>query len=496
MSDVDRGCVFLNFGSGYALRLLVSVASLRRVYCGPITTFLSRDAAGVALERQLAELGSGVTFVDVNVGVMGISRPRGDAFLHDWAEGMEKARSADIPLLDEMLALALLPKHRHVLADEKWNCPADEFFRRTNLADACVIHYFADGWRVRGIRVGRSPTTWAGQKWYRAYAGMKGSLNLAAWERSDPTFTGPLRRAVVRTASLPLSQSIKRVLLRTRHSLRQRGDRLARLLLRRCWFPLQQLTLDALFTGKYRVPVHVTERATVIILSYQRMGNIRRIVRSALQCAFVDRVIVCNNNPDVDLRPYVPECDPRLEVLQQNTHRGPSYRYELARDYPSQYYICIDDDVFPTPWQLRRLFAALLREPESPVGSAGEMWNSSTGRTRMIPRSLWSWRDQSRPVDIVIQMHAFTREHLEQYFRLLEKMDLENSGVHSSEDVIMSFAGRTRPRLQDVGHVFECATAYDARVATHGRDGFFAFRYQLFARLADAQTLDTRVKYS
>src|SRR5581483_8442512 len=179
------------------------------------------DTYAEALRRLLDER------VDVNVGVMGISRPRGDAFLHDWAEGMEKGRSADIPLLDEMLTLALLPKHHHFLADEKWNCPADEFFRRTNLADACVIHYFADGWRVGRIRIGRNPATWAGQKWYRAHAGMSRRLDLAAWERSDPTFTGPLRRAAANTANfVALSLSVKVALAMTRRRLFNRCDRL------------------------------------------------------------------------------------------------------------------------------------------------------------------------------------------------------------------------------------------------------------------------------
>jgi hypothetical protein len=580
-SEVDRGCVFFNFGDHYALRLLVSVASLRRFYGGPITTFLTRDAAGAALKGQLEQLGSGVIWldalskssakhrlfyespyrttlafdsdllfvapidalweplerdgvlvtrfyppphgiddshwpsrahllkgvrnlvdgdtyaealrqldegVDINVGVMGISRPRGDAFLHDWGERMEKGRSANIPLLDEMLALALLPKHHHFLADEKWNCPADEFFRRTNLADACVIHYFSDGSRLGGTRLGRNPTTWAGRKWYAAHAAMGRSLDLAAWERSDPAFAGPRRRAVLYATSNAVSVGVKPTLVRTRTWLRWRCERLARGLLRRCWFPFQQRLLSVLFRVKYRVPLHAPASATVIILSYMRMQNIRCIVRSALLCGFVDRVVVCNNNPDVDLHPYLPDRDPRLEVLQKNTRQWPSYRYDVARDYPSQYYICIDDDVFPTPWQLRKLFAALLRRPEAPVGSFGQLWHRGAGRLFSIRPSLWFRRHHNRPVDALTQLHAFTREHLETYFRLLEKMDLDNSAIHSSEDVIISFAGRTRARLQEVGYVFQCNSALDSRVATSKQEGFLTFRSQLFARLADAQT--------
>ena len=125
--------------------------------------------------------------IDVNVGVMGISRPLGDTFLTDWAERMERGRSTRIQLMDEMLAVALVAKHRHFLTDEKWNCPADEFFRRTNLADAHVIHYFADGNQVYGIHLGRNPASWAGKKWYKAYRQAAQHIDLSRWVRADPT---------------------------------------------------------------------------------------------------------------------------------------------------------------------------------------------------------------------------------------------------------------------------------------------------------------------
>jgi len=283
-AQTDRGCVFFNFGDAYALRLLVSIFSLRQVYSGPITTILARDDAGAYLKGQLDQLGSEVVFVDqiskswdrhnlfykspyrttlnfdsdlifqkpidelwepleregvlvtrfypapygvdgtagkpgwanrmqhledvselvdpetytaavrrmlderidINIGVMGIARPLGDAFLADWAERMERGRVKRIQLMDEMLAVALSAQHRHFLAEEKWNCPADEFFRRTNLADAHVIHYFADGNQVHGILLGRNPRSWAGKKWYKTYQQAARYIDLRRWVRSDP----------------------------------------------------------------------------------------------------------------------------------------------------------------------------------------------------------------------------------------------------------------------------------------------------------------------
>jgi len=134
--------------------------------------------------------------IDVNVGVMGVARPNGDVFLTDWSRRMERANGTRIPLLDEMLVVALLAQHRHALVDEAWNCPADEYFRRTNLADARIIHYFADGHRVHGFRLGRNRATWAGKRWYEIHRQADRELDLRRWRLLDPTFQRPAGRVV------------------------------------------------------------------------------------------------------------------------------------------------------------------------------------------------------------------------------------------------------------------------------------------------------------
>jgi len=150
--------------------------------------FLDADTHAEAFRRLVEER------IDINVGVMGISRPLGEPFLADWSERMERGRSSGILLFDEMLTVGLAGKYPHYLADEKWNCPADEFFRRTNLADARIIHYFADGLRVHEIRLGRNPFTWAGKKWYEACREAGQVLDLGPWKSTDPAFDGLILR--------------------------------------------------------------------------------------------------------------------------------------------------------------------------------------------------------------------------------------------------------------------------------------------------------------
>ncbi len=280
-----RGSVFFNFGTAYALRLLVSIYSLRKFYDGPITVFLAPDEYSDALRQDILKVGADVAMmdqlsstcdryrvftespfeatlsfdsdiifqggidalweplerdgvlvtrffaplhgvdgtaaspgfagrmpllenirdlvdrptydravrrmvdrIDINIGTLGISRPRGDAFLADWTKHMERGRNRSIPILDEMLVVALVGGYPHYLADESWNCPANEYFRRTNLADASVIHYFADAHSLFGQRMGRNPATWAGRLWYACYFEAAAAHDLKQWRVLDRSF--------------------------------------------------------------------------------------------------------------------------------------------------------------------------------------------------------------------------------------------------------------------------------------------------------------------
>lgn len=158
--------------------------------------------------------------IDINAGVMGIARPKGDAFLSEWSHLMEKGRGRSIYLLDEISVVALSAKHPHYLADEIWNCPADEYFRRTNLADARIIHYFAEGARVYSNPLGRNPHTWAGRKWLEACVEAQSHIDLREWIKCDPDFPRVIPREFAER--LPIG-SWKRLSAVTRLGSRGRG---------------------------------------------------------------------------------------------------------------------------------------------------------------------------------------------------------------------------------------------------------------------------------
>jgi len=126
--------------------------------------------------------------VDINVGVMGFARPRGDGFLAEWSECMEQGRGQDILLLDEMSIVALAEHHPHYLADEQWNCPADEIYRSIDPAEAKILHFFLDGAIINGRRIGRTLETWTGRQWFEAYRAAKKDINLSRWRLGDESF--------------------------------------------------------------------------------------------------------------------------------------------------------------------------------------------------------------------------------------------------------------------------------------------------------------------
>ena len=232
-----------------------------------------------------------------------------------------------------------------------------------------------------------------------------------------------------------------------------------------------------------RVQLAGGEKATVIILSYKRMENIRRILTSVLLCGFVDRVIVSNNNPDVDLSRYIPHQDPRIDLIQHKVHKGPSYRYDLARECDGEYFICIDDDVFPNPWQLRRMFMSLLQMPSRPFGCTGQVYDEHLRKWKMVKsRSLFPG-NLTGQVDVILHIYVFTRKHLERYFEILGTIGVRNEDIHSSEDVIISFTGIRPPVFVDVGYMPQCSTQDDPAVATWQREDFLEYRGELYRKM-------------
>jgi len=228
-------------------------------------------------------------------------------------------------------------------------------------------------------------------------------------------------------------------------------------------------------------PINGTQ-LKLILLSYARPANVDLLVR--LCCIdSVDRIVVSNNNPRYRVRDIVRVRDPRLVLIDQEDHVKPGIRFVLARDEPSDLYIAIDDDVFLTPSQLRLLVEKLAAEPENPHGLIGKVL-----RGKSFPP--WPFvpadpHDMAR-VDILNCVYAFTREHLDEYFRLAAAVGIEDHAQFGNgEDIILSFSGRERPRIHDFGPVTVCASSSLAGIAVSStHDHFYKERWELFSSLS------------
>ncbi len=175
--------------------------------------------------------------------------------------------------------------------------------------------------------------------------------------------------------------------------------------------------------------------------------------------------------------------DPRLLLIDQPDHVKPGIRFMLARDEPSDLYVTIDDDIFLTPSQLRLLAGTLATQPESPHGLFGKILRGKS----FPPWPFVPANPRARPrVDILNCVYAFTREHLDEYFRLAAAVGIEEHAQFANgEDIVLSFSGRARPQIHDFGAVVMCASSTLAGIAissTHRR--FYQERWQLFSMLS------------
>jgi hypothetical protein len=227
-------------------------------------------------------------------------------------------------------------------------------------------------------------------------------------------------------------------------------------------------------------------RCCVIVLSYKRPANIDLIVRSALKCRFVDKVVVSNNNPDHRARSLTRATSDRLVLIDQERPTRQGIRFALAAQHDSSFYIAIDDDVFLSPRQLARLFSVLVADPSVPHGIGGEV-KKTHAQQGLPPREydFLTGINGDREVDHLTRVYAFTKEHLRTALGLFEELGMGDlAGVGNGEDIVLSFSGRSKPRSHRVGKVAQCASFACEGIATFtSYTGFFAERVRLHDRL-------------
>jgi len=231
------------------------------------------------------------------------------------------------------------------------------------------------------------------------------------------------------------------------------------------------------------------EKLTVIVLNHKRPQNVGQIARYALRCGFVGRMIVSNNSQAYRLADRVRLQDPRLLLIDQPEPAGVGISLEVAREHRSRYYLRVDDDIFLHPAQLQWLYWSLRMSAQRPHGIFGAAFAPDKD-----PAQEWPFvhrRNVTAPIAILNGLFAFTREHLDEYFRLCGLLGITNQRtLMNGEDIVLSFSGSQPPMVHNIGAVWECASEAKPGVALHqSRPRFYEERWKIYSALQGLKPL-------
>jgi len=233
------------------------------------------------------------------------------------------------------------------------------------------------------------------------------------------------------------------------------------------------------------VSLDVAQRLTVLITCFHpvRVVHIDALVRHALRCRFVERVVVSSHNPDVKAEALVRVTDRRLTFLNAPERRGCGHRWTVAAALDPEHLLVIDDDILLSACQIAGLFQHLVGLPAVPHGLSG-FRQLDAGGGDFVDR-------QDVTVDYLCEVYAVTRQHLRRYAELRTRVE-NVAPVGELIDAVFDFVvvGRTgsgRPRIHDLGRILRCETFKTPGVAVHKREGFEAQMLQVAEALARCQ---------
>lgn len=231
------------------------------------------------------------------------------------------------------------------------------------------------------------------------------------------------------------------------------------------------------------------EKLTVILLNHKRPENVAMIARYMLRGGFVGKLIVSNNSQEYPIEDYVTLRDSRLILLNQEAPSGVGIRFEVAKNHSARYYLCVDDDIFLHSAQLQWIYWHLREFDERPHGIFGAGYDPDKAAGTGWP--FVHQRNKEGPVDILNGLFAFTKQHLDEYFRLCAVLGVgDTKALMNGEDIILSFSGSKRPWIHHVGPIWECASASSPGIALYmSRPGFYEERWRIFSELQSKKLL-------
>ena len=236
-----------------------------------------------------------------------------------------------------------------------------------------------------------------------------------------------------------------------------------------------------------RATVTDSKTCSVVLLTHNRPQNMSLIVECALRNQFVTRVIVSNSNPKVKITQWINSTDSRLSLVDEALPTQPGHRFVVARQTGAEYVLSIDDDIFLTPKQWRRLFEFLINDERCPHGIIGQIYRTGTISSNGSPFHHVIAEDTE--VDVLIGAYAFTSEHLNRVFRLAEEIGISDvSQLRNGEDILLSFSGTVRPKIHAMRPALFCASEGLPGIALWKTEQqFWDQRIRLFEKVREAR---------
>jgi hypothetical protein len=231
------------------------------------------------------------------------------------------------------------------------------------------------------------------------------------------------------------------------------------------------------------VGIPASEKLTVIVLNHKRPENVAQIAKYTLRAGFVGKLIISNNSQDYPIRKYVDLEDKRLILIDQSEPSGVGVSFELAQQFPTRYYVRIDDDIFLHPAQLQWIYWNLRASAHRPHGIFGAALDRDKNRDPTWP--FVHRRNTDSPVEILNGLFAFTEDHLTEYLRLCALLGItDQKSFMNGEDIVLSYSGTEKALIHNVGPIWECASASTPGVALHqSRPRFYEERLRIFSEI-------------
>lgn len=229
-----------------------------------------------------------------------------------------------------------------------------------------------------------------------------------------------------------------------------------------------------------------------IVLSYKRPQNMQLIVDSLLAVPIISKVILSNNNPEIDITQHITVSHPKFILIEQESAKPANHRFALAAEFAFDYYFCIDDDLFLSAEQIQQLLLALIKQPERVHGMYGQ--HVIRDGAQLAFRSGIYGEDTE--VDVLNRAYAFTRPQLFKMLILSQKMGFRHiNDAQFLDDVLLSFSGKGKPLCHDVGVFEDCPTSHAEGIAVFRQATFEEKRIAAYQQLESLQGKPLQVRH-